>query len=66
MWSCRHWKTADPRAERDMILHPERLFFRRGDRKKCMVQDAGSREGVAEFEGFLVEMLLYQPTLSCV
>ena len=51
MWS-RHWKTADPRAERELNWCPEKLFFKRENRRKTnhIVQDLGSREGEAKLE----------------
>ena len=51
MWS-RHWETADPKAERELNLRPERFVFKCGNGGNHMEQDPGSREGVAKFECF--------------
>ena len=67
MWS-RHWKTANPRAERELYLRTDRLCCERGRvgvGEGHIVQDSGSREGGAKFESFPLRDTLV-PALICV
>ena len=64
MWS-RHWKTADPRAERELNLHPDRFSLKVETEKKitwCKIWGVGR---VTKFEYFPWSDTLV-PALTCV
>ena len=64
MWSS-HRKTADPRADWNLNLCPERLFFKRGNRFFLIRQDSGVGMVCQSLNVFHGEILLYQLWLVC-
>ena len=63
MWS-RHWKTTDPRAERELDLRPDRFSFKR-ESKNQIHGATGSRKGETKFDCFHWRDTLV-PALTCV